>query len=360
MKILHVITGLEVGGAEKLLVDFIAESKIRNIDTSVIFFNDGPNRQILESQGIKVIQIKGLFFKYDPFFIFRLAYQIKKISPTVVHSWLFSANFLTSLICKILRIYHIASIHSVYNKTGKAENSKFRTLLDKVMICFTSKLIFVSKDMQQQFSSFHNKKYILSKSTVIQNGIKINQIPISDCDKDKNFIIGAVGRFIPLKNHKLLIDAFAEFNKIVPNSKLYLVGYGQLENELRLKVKGLNLEPYVYFLKGKGADYYQFMDCYVLPSDQEGLSVSLLEAMSFKLPAIVSNRNDFHDVIKNSENGLIIKAEKIELVEALKRLYFDPILRSKLSETGFKTVNEKFNFSVMFDNYFFEYEKAPK
>lgn len=360
MKVLHVITGLGIGGAEKLLVDFIEESKKRNIDTKVVFFNDGPNRACLEKLAIPIVQIKGLFFKYDPIFLFRLAREIKKYSPDLVHSWLWSSNILTSVICKILKIYHIASIHSVYNQTGKAENSKLRSLLDKIMIFFTSKLIFVSKDMQLQFSSFHNTKYILSKSTVIQNGIKINHALTHKQNQGNNFIIGAVGRFIPLKNHNLLIDGFAEFNKSVPNSNLYLVGYGILEPELRLKVKTLNLESFVHFIKGKGSDYYQFMDCYVLPSDQEGLSISLLEAMSYGLPAIVSNRNDFHDVITNYENGLIIKADKKELFDALKSIYFDPDLRNRLSREGFKAVCEKFNFSLMFDNYFFEYEKSAK
>ncbi|WP_243386622.1 glycosyltransferase [Bifidobacterium primatium] len=110
------------------------------------------------------------------------------------------------------------------------------------------------------------------------------------------FVLGHVGRFFPQKNHEFLIDIFAEVHRQRPSSELWLVGGGELNDELknriRAKVDGLGLHDAVRFL-GVREDVnrlMQGMDAFVLPSLFEGLPVTMIEAQSAGLPCTISDR----------------------------------------------------------------------
>jgi glycosyltransferase involved in cell wall biosynthesis len=110
------------------------------------------------------------------------------------------------------------------------------------------------------------------------------------------FVLGHVGRFFPQKNHVFLIDIFAEVHKQHPNSVLWLVGGGELNDELKNRIKAkmdeLGLTDAVKFL-GVRSDVnrlVQGMDSFVLPSLYEGLPVTMIEAQSSGLPCTISDR----------------------------------------------------------------------
>ncbi len=110
------------------------------------------------------------------------------------------------------------------------------------------------------------------------------------------FVLGHVGRFFPQKNHVFLIDIFAQVHKQHPNSVLWLVGGGELndelKNQIKAKVKELGLTDAVTFL-GVRSDVnrlVQGMDSFVLPSLYEGLPVTMIEAQSSGLPCTISDR----------------------------------------------------------------------
>ncbi|PWG60002.1 glycosyltransferase family 1 protein [Bifidobacterium catulorum] len=113
---------------------------------------------------------------------------------------------------------------------------------------------------------------------------------------DGTFVLGHVGRFFPQKNHEFLIDIFAEVHRLRPDSELWLVGGGELDDELknriRAKVDGLGLHDAVRFL-GVREDVnrlMQGMDAFVLPSLFEGLPVTMIEAQAAGLPCTISDR----------------------------------------------------------------------
>lgn len=105
------------------------------------------------------------------------------------------------------------------------------------------------------------------------------------------FVLGHVGRFGFMKNHEFLIDIFNELCKMRDDAVLALVGKGELEEEIKDKVKRLGLSDKVYFL-GNRADverYYQAFDYFVFPSIFEGLPGSVIEAQAAGLMCLVSD-----------------------------------------------------------------------
>ena len=106
------------------------------------------------------------------------------------------------------------------------------------------------------------------------------------------FIIGHVGRFGFMKNHQYLVDIFAELCKVREDAALVLIGKGELEQEIKEKVKALNLADKVYFL-GNHFDverYYQAFDYFVFPSTFESFPGSVAEAQASGLPCLVSDK----------------------------------------------------------------------
>ncbi|MBF9694821.1 glycosyltransferase family 1 protein [Bifidobacterium dentium] len=110
------------------------------------------------------------------------------------------------------------------------------------------------------------------------------------------FVLGHVGRFFPQKNHTFLIDIFAGVHKRHPNSVLWLVGGGELndelKNQIKAKVDDLGLSDAVEFLgvRGDVNRLLQGMDSFILPSLYEGLPVTMIEAQASGLPCTISDR----------------------------------------------------------------------
>ena len=105
-----------------------------------------------------------------------------------------------------------------------------------------------------------------------------------------DFVIGHVGRFIPLKNQGFLVDIVDELHKTMPSAKLLLVGEGDTMDEIKAKVSDKGLEKTVIFtgVRSDVARLMQAMDIFVMPSWFEGLPVSLVEAQAAGLPVVAS------------------------------------------------------------------------
>lgn len=105
------------------------------------------------------------------------------------------------------------------------------------------------------------------------------------------FVVGHVGRFCYQKNHKFLIELFAEVHRQEPTAVLLLIGAGELMNEVKAKVHAKGLDDTVLFLgvRQDVSQLYQAMDCFVLPSRYEGLPVVGVEAQTAGLPCVFSD-----------------------------------------------------------------------
>lgn len=107
---------------------------------------------------------------------------------------------------------------------------------------------------------------------------------------EDGFVVGHVGRFSPEKNHKFLLDVFAEVHRQQKNAFLLLVGGGSLRPEAEKKVQSLGLNRNVIFtgVRNDVPDLMQAMDLFVFPSLYEGLPVTMIEAQAAGLPCILS------------------------------------------------------------------------
>ena len=128
------------------------------------------------------------------------------------------------------------------------------------------------------------------------------------------FVIGHVGRFNVAKNHSRLLDIFAEITKAVPEARLVLIGTGELEQSVKEKARDMGIQDKVLFL-GQMPDvseWYQAMDCFVLPSLFEGLPVVGIEAQAAGLPCFFSDRVTDEALLSPAARRVSLQAEDAE------------------------------------------------
>lgn len=154
---------------------------------------------------------------------------------------------------------------------------------------------------------------------LIHNAIEVKRFVFSQAIRNKmreeeklqdKFVLGHVGRFMAQKNHSFLIDVFAEVYKKNNNAVLILLGDGELEEEIKEKVKKIGLIDKVIFKGNVGNvnEWYQVFDAFVLPSIWEGLPVVGIEAQAACLPCFFST--NVTDEVAVTENAHFISLDE--------------------------------------------------
>lgn len=355
--LVHLIPTLKIGGAESVLCSIVDHLDPAQFNHHVIYFHDESDSERLRAKGITLHQVKGLFFLYDPTFFLRLFRLIKKLQPSCIHALLWSGNIYGRIIGRMLNIPVISAIHNNIDQDGS-----FRSVLDRFTAAFSQKIVVVSDEAAHTLRSRH--RWIpAERIQVIRNGVNADEVLARGMQfqksrydlglADEHFVIGSVGRFEPIKRYDLLLESFALVNNNYPLTRLVLIGIGSQEQYLRSKAQQLGVEQYVTFVIGENAQYYySIFDCFVQSSDREGISIALLEAMSFSLPCIVTNVSKQHSVLTSGIDGIVVPAGNMRnLADAITQIVLDETKRISLGYNAQQTVRERFSLDTMISAY---------
>ncbi len=359
-KIVHFTSSLARGGAEQVLVNLLTRWRVLEPETEhvVLYVHGGPHVQTLADLHITTHQIGGWLFRYDPFFFVRLVWTLHRLKPDCMHTLLWMANWAGRLCARLLGIPVVCAIHS-----GPELDGPIRRMLDTPTLWLANSLIAVSQRTHHSLRSFHPARQ-LRRLQVVPNGIDVPALAERARQADVTraelgvgadaFLIGAVGRFVPCKNYPLLLRAFAQLCKKYAQVRLVLLGYGEQEQQLRELAQALGIAEHVNFVIGQPAvGYYRLFDCFVQPSWQEGLSLALLEAMSFGVPPVATtDARGEHEAISHGQSGLlVVPNDEAVLVDALVRMASDEQLCRKLGCGARQRVQAAFTLGTMVDAY---------
>ena len=171
--------------------------------------------------------------------------------------------------------------------------------------------------------TFGEKDYKSGKVTILPNGISFEQYGFSQSEResirkefgisDDSFVIGHIGRFMEQKNHKFLMDIFSEVCKTRKNAVLLLIGEGELQSEIREKVKAAGLADKVIFagVRRDVPSLLSAMDIFLLPSLYEGMPNVLIEAQASGLDCIVSDTITAQAALTSSVERLPLGSAKV-------------------------------------------------
>jgi glycosyltransferase involved in cell wall biosynthesis len=171
---------------------------------------------------------------------------------------------------------------------------------------------------------------------IIYNGVETDVFyPLNARDSAINLL--CVGRLIERKGQQHLLRAFAELRKQLPNRPLLLtlVGTGDADAALKQQARDLGIADQVMFrgfvARADMPEVYRQASIFVLPSQSEGMSIALLEALASGLPVIVTDTGGTEELVTSGENGLVVDwADVAGLVLALRRLIEDSVLRDRM------------------------------
>lgn len=193
---------------------------------------------------------------------------------------------------------HGVPVRIIHSHSSSA-NGIHNRILHKINRKFTYKLgthFFSCSSLASDWFFPNNKEAI-----VIKNGIDLKQFAYDENKRNRlrtkndispeTHIIGHVGRFVEVKNQKMIIDIFHKYLNYHSNSLLFLVGNGPLMDDVKLQVGTYGIEDKVRFLGERTdiPDLMQIMDCFLMPSIFEGLPFVLIEAQATGLPCVIAD-----------------------------------------------------------------------
>lgn len=347
-KYLFVIPSLSKGGAEKV-VSILSNQLIENNKEVVIITHFKTNLDYQVHKKVKVVCLSNLYEneyrkKINIFFLIKLMKKLRKTikeeNPNYIIPFLWTTCIRTEL-ALIFNKNRKKIIHTVRNNPKSFPGNIIARLVRNLFIFFSKKCIVQNIEQKEYFKLTNKKKIYVLNNPISSDILSIKKI------EHKNFTIIGVGRLEKQKNFEMLIDAFSEVVKVIPNVKLKIFGVGSLEEKLNMQINRLKLEKKA-MLMGRTNDYseiYGKSDLFVLSSNAEGMPNCLLEAMAVGLPCISTNcPTGPSNIIQNNVNGILINVnDKEKLIENILYLYNSEKDRIRIEKKAKKHIIDNFS-----------------
>ncbi|HEY6805817.1 MAG TPA: glycosyltransferase [Pyrinomonadaceae bacterium] len=363
IRVLHVITTLGRGGAERQLVNLVCNTRADEFEHTVCYLNPpGDFAGELEDDGhtVKFLNVSHRWpWVFAPF---RLRAVLREHKPDIIQTWLLEADLaarLTTLTkpVPIVNTLHLTTYEPETIRQGGWPRWKLAVFrqLDRWTARLT-KPLFVAVSETVRRSAIRQLHVPESNVRLIYNSINQETLRTQPGESqqlrsefglpENGFVYVNVGRMAPQKGQSYLLHAFAKVARWHPNTYLALVGDGPLHEELENLAKTLGISERVKFF-GRREDVGACLesgDAFVFPSLFEGLPLAPIEAMLKGLPCIGTRIGPMEEIVIDRENGLLVGHGLVdELAAAMSEIYLDPELRKKLAANARQLAFERFD-----------------
>jgi len=285
MRIVQLLPSLDLGGMERLAVDLARQQKAEGHRPS-IYCTSHTGQLAPEAESADVpVQSFGKTTGFSLRLIGDLASRLRVDRPDVLHAH--NAQVLHYGIAAA----RLAGVPVVVN-TRHGGNMNWDPHCERIWrqsVRWTDAVVFISEGVREFYVT--KDRLSIRNTSVIHNGIDIDKFsahPAHPAACLPRFRVGCVGRLVPAKDHVTLIRAFALVAEVMPEAELHILGDGPCRVAISRTAESLGIANRV-FLDGASFDVAGFLstlDMFVLPSIDEGLSISLMEAMAAGLPIV--------------------------------------------------------------------------
>ena len=305
MKVLHIITGLRNGGAERTLFRIVSSEKEHtHFVISLMDLGVYGERLLKLGHAVEVLNMKKAQFSFWAFFtLFKL---IKNFQPDVIQTWMYHADLIGGLVGRVVGVKYVFwGIRGPYNKSLTPTTTKI-----VVKICALLSYIVpfaIVSNSKHAIKAHITEGYSKRRFVHIPNGydaeVYNSKYSIRDhLNLDEETILfGMVGRYDPYKDHKNLLTAFSELTKSVSNIALVLVGpnMDHSNKELLRIIEGCNINQFVFLLGSRKdvPNVMESLDIHVLSSLSESFPNVLLEAMAAGTPCVSTDVGDAATIV---------------------------------------------------------------
>jgi len=364
IKVLHLIKTLSLGGAELNLFNLTRHIGPRHFETHIGYSTGGEFEKRFKESGIKLFKFAEGSHKIKSFASFvillRLTVYILRNRIQIIHTHTFNAHIWGCIAAKITGTKIIEHVHDFRYVTpceferrrGVSRQYKYIKYLKGV-----SDIVVVLTRQNYEFL-ISNKLYGRERIREIQNGIPAaaDRLLKEDANRrlrrglkltEEDLVILTPCRIAPEKNIDLIFRIAPIVKNEYKNTVFIVSGNGPLFEEYRAKCNDLNLNGTIKMIGfyPQMYDLLSITDIFLLPSFLELHSIALLEALSMKVPVIVSRdvgcNNEF---IENWCNGVLLDPFTSDgWAEAVIKLLKDKELRQSIGQKGYELCKERFN-----------------
>lgn len=351
MKVLHIITSLNIGGAEKLMVDLLPRLKQRGVEVELLVFvgNRTMFYDQLERDGVKITAFAEKGSVYNPLHLIRLYRFLKKNHFDVVHTHNTAPQLFAALAAVVCSVVLCTTEHTTSNRR---RDWKWYRFIDRWMYSKYSRVICISDAAEHNLREYLGCDETEKKYLTIYNGVDVNKFanaqPLQGFHAEKK-IITMVAGFRYQKDQDTLIRAMQHLPR--EEYELWLVGDGERRGELENLVASLGLNNYVKFLgvRGDVPSLLKSSDVVVMSSHFEGLSLSNIEGMSVGKPFIASDVDGLHEMTIGA--GLLFRhGDDKQLAELIKTLMVNYVLYKQIATQCLQRA-KLYDISKMVDGY---------
>lgn len=352
MRILHVITTLDTGGAERLMVDLLPLLNTKGNQVELLLFNGfrTPLRTELEHRGVQVHELFCKEFNYKGFGVYNPLNIIKLIKYLKGYGIIHTHNTACQLYVPVASTFFRKKTTLV--TTEHSSNNRRRDMwwfkpIDKWMYSHYDAVICISEKARNSLENYIGKR---ENILTINNGVDVKRFlcPIKDVSSQESFIVTMVAGFRAAKDHDTLLRAMTY---LPVNYHLQLVGRGSREEELKMQVRELGLTQRVVFM-GMRSDVPEILeqsDVIVLSSHWEGLSLSSVEGMASGRPFIASDVDGLREVVGGA-GVLFPHGDDKSLAESIQRLCENPVYYREVAEAC-QNRAKQYDISLMAESY---------
>jgi L-malate glycosyltransferase len=352
LRVLHLITRLPVGGAERLIVDIVRHLDRDQFEPMVCCIQDGGLLGVeVQAAGVPLFCLDRMRSKrFDVRLVRELASLLVRERIDVVQSHLYHANLYGRLAGRWAGVPVLATVHNSYTRP-----KLHRRWLNRLLATKGARVIAVSDDVRRDLVRYD--RIPASAIATVNNGVDMSRIRTTLGRNEARerlgiansaFAIACVARLEEQKGHRYLLDALTNLRDISP--RLFLIGEGRLTGDLQAQAARLGVADTVSFLGTRHdiAELLTAMDVYVAPSLWEGLSVALLEAMAAGLPVVATDVGGARKVLGHDEYGLLVPpGDSAALAERIRSLALDSARRAALGRRARQRAQDEFSLDAM-------------
>ena len=350
VKVLNVISDTNIGGAGRVLLNYLKHADRSSFDTSVCLPRGSLLSDPLRDAGATVYELP---IRADKSFDFGdiglIKKLIKKTLPDIVHTHGSLSGRIAGRQCRCTVIY---TRHSVFPVSPKIKAGPGRLLNKLINERYADRIIAVSPAARDNLTDGGISPELID---IVMNGVEpvVRKGPEQIAElkngwgiHNGDFALGILARLEEYKGHSVILEAVKALTGEGRSIKLLIAGTGNCEQSVREQVTALGLEDSVLCL-GFVSDVASVLSVLEVQLNAsygtEASSLSLLEGMSLGLPAVVSDYGGNPYVIKDGVNGLVFKSrDSRALADCLRRLMDDPALYATLSAGAEHDYTERF------------------
>ena len=336
LRVVHVVDSLEIGGLERLVHDMaIARGGDRTSVACLV--SVGPFGEALRKQGIRVELIGKENGSLAT--VWRMWKHLRWLQPDLVH-----CHNLTTLRYGAMAARLAGDLPVVMTKHGTVVTRTGVTRRLNRFLIRRADVVAVSREAMDIMDAWMPEDS--RPVRCIANGISV--VPFEDLPSREearaqlgrptpSFVVGIVARVTPDKGHLVLVDAFAGILNKIPGALLLIVGDGVWLPTVKARIRELGLERSVLAL-GERQDVPAILaalDVFCLPSETEGMPMTVLEAMAAGLPVVASKVGGIPEVVEEGRTGIMVPPLEVEVLSAaLLALAGDPVRAREMGRAG--------------------------